>query len=79
MPDCSYFLEGFLFLLVQPTDIAVLYIYSDEMKVMARICSLLFTGLCTNACCPYRHVNVNSKASVCEGFLRGYCRDGDEV
>ncbi|KAF8404047.1 hypothetical protein HHK36_008924 [Tetracentron sinense] len=24
------------------------------------------------------HVNVNPDASVCEGFLRGYCADGDE-
>jgi hypothetical protein len=36
-------------------------------------------GLCTNLTCPYRHVNVNPKALVCEGFLRGYCADGDEV
>ena len=36
-------------------------------------------GLCTNKNCPYRHVNVNPKASTCEGFLRGYCADGNEV
>lgn len=42
------------------------------------ICYFL-AGLCTNRNCPYRHVNVNPKASTCEGFLRGYCADGDEV
>lgn len=36
-------------------------------------------GLCTNTACPYRHVKVNSKAPVCEDFLKGYCADGDEV
>ncbi|KAJ9564905.1 hypothetical protein OSB04_000871 [Centaurea solstitialis] len=35
-------------------------------------------GLCSNEHCPYRHVNVNSAASICEGFLKGYCADGDE-
>ncbi|XP_028757623.1 zinc finger CCCH domain-containing protein 7-like [Neltuma alba] len=41
-------------------------------------CSYFLQGLCTNRNCPYRHVNVNPKASVCEGFLRGYCADGNE-
>lgn len=36
-------------------------------------------GLCTNRNCPYRHVNVNPKASICEEFLRGYCANGNEV
>ena len=36
-------------------------------------------GLCSNSNCPYRHVNVNPNASICEGFLRGYCADGNEV
>lgn len=40
---------------------------------------MAFAGLCTNVNCPYRHVNVNPKAVVCEGFLKGYCADGDEV
>ena len=35
-------------------------------------------GLCSNRNCPYRHVNVNPKASICEGFLKGYCADGNE-
>lgn len=39
----------------------------------------LVPGLCINENCPYRHVNVNKDASVCEGFLRGYCSDGDKV
>jgi hypothetical protein len=38
-----------------------------------------YAGLCTNEKCPYRHVNVNPKAPVCEGFLQGYCADGDMV
>lgn len=39
----------------------------------------VLAGLCTNENCPYRHVNVNPKASACEEFLRGYCADGNEV
>ncbi|KAL2894016.1 Zinc finger CCCH domain-containing protein 7 [Bienertia sinuspersici] len=35
-------------------------------------------GLCSNEKCPYRHVNVNPKASICESFLRGYCAEGNE-
>ncbi|KAL2894017.1 Zinc finger CCCH domain-containing protein 7 [Bienertia sinuspersici] len=34
--------------------------------------------LCSNEKCPYRHVNVNPKASICESFLRGYCAEGNE-
>ncbi|XP_043720738.1 LOW QUALITY PROTEIN: zinc finger CCCH domain-containing protein 7-like [Telopea speciosissima] len=41
-------------------------------------CSYFLQGLCTNENCPYRHVNVNPGAPVCEGFLRGYCADGDK-
>lgn len=41
-------------------------------------CSYFLQGLCSNRNCPYRHVNVNPKASVCEGFLKGYCADGNE-
>lgn len=41
--------------------------------------SVGFAGLCTNESCPYRHVNVNPKAPICEGFLQGYCADGDTV
>ncbi|XP_011629129.1 uncharacterized protein LOC18424673 isoform X1 [Amborella trichopoda] len=42
-------------------------------------CLYFFESMCTNEKCPYRHVNVNPKASVCDGFLKGYCADGDEV
>ena len=35
--------------------------------------------MCTNEECPYRHVFVNPKAPICEGFLKGFCLDGDEV
>nr|GMD91071.1 zinc finger CCCH domain-containing protein 7 [Ipomoea batatas] len=41
-------------------------------------CSYFLQGLCSNENCPYRHVNVNPNSSVCEGFLRGYCSDGNE-
>ncbi|XP_052201142.1 uncharacterized protein LOC127807384 isoform X2 [Diospyros lotus] len=41
-------------------------------------CSYFLQGLCTNESCPYRHVNVNPNASICEGFLKGYCADGNE-
>nr|GMD89970.1 Zinc finger CCCH domain-containing protein 7 [Ipomoea batatas] len=41
-------------------------------------CSYFLQGLCSNESCPYRHVNVNPNSSVCEGFLRGYCSDGNE-
>lgn len=46
-----------------------------------KIClmTIICAGLCTNTSCSYRHVNVNPNASVCEGFLKGYCVDGDEV
>jgi hypothetical protein len=43
------------------------------------VCLESLAGLCTNTACPYRHVKVNSKAPVCEDFLKGYCADGDEV
>ena len=36
-------------------------------------------GMCVVEECPYRHVNVNPKAAVCQGFLRGYCAQGDKV
>lgn len=36
-------------------------------------------GLCTNESCPYRHVNVNKEAPICEAFRQGYCADGDKV
>lgn len=42
-------------------------------------CVFFWAGICSNENCPYRHVNVNSNASICEGFLRGYCADGNEV
>jgi hypothetical protein len=38
-----------------------------------------YAGLCTNGSCPYRHVNVNKEAPICEAFLQGYCTDGDKV
>ncbi|XP_021760899.1 uncharacterized protein LOC110725738 isoform X2 [Chenopodium quinoa] len=41
-------------------------------------CSFFLQGLCSNEKCPYRHVNVNPKASICESFLRGYCAEGNE-
>uniref|UniRef100_A0A5B7B3P1 C3H1-type domain-containing protein n=2 Tax=Davidia involucrata TaxID=16924 RepID=A0A5B7B3P1_DAVIN len=41
-------------------------------------CSYFLQGLCSNESCPYRHVNVSPNASICEGFLRGYCADGNE-
>ncbi|ONK81966.1 uncharacterized protein A4U43_C01F34740 [Asparagus officinalis] len=40
--------------------------------------SYFLQGLCTNISCSYQHVYVNPKASVCDGFLRGYCADDDE-
>lgn len=42
------------------------------------LCFLL-SGSCSNHSCPYRHVNVNANASICDGFLKGYCDDGNEV
>jgi hypothetical protein len=41
-------------------------------------CSYFLQGYCTHENCPYRHVNVNPKASVCDGFLKGYCAEGDK-
>ncbi|XP_058743400.1 zinc finger CCCH domain-containing protein 7-like [Vicia villosa] len=42
-------------------------------------CSYFLQGLCSNKSCSYRHVNVNSNASICEGFLKGYCADRNEL
>ncbi|XP_045815913.1 zinc finger CCCH domain-containing protein 7-like [Trifolium pratense] len=41
-------------------------------------CSYFLQGLYSNESCPYRHVSVNPKASICKGFLKGYCADGNE-
>ncbi|XP_013585492.1 PREDICTED: uncharacterized protein At1g21580 isoform X1 [Brassica oleracea var. oleracea] len=41
-------------------------------------CSYFLQGLCNNEACPYRHVHVNPSAAICDGFLKGYCSDGDE-
>jgi hypothetical protein len=41
-------------------------------------CSYFLQGICSNEQCAYRHVHVNPNASVCEGFLKGYCSDGNE-
>lgn len=60
----------------------VLFIAFVRLNVeMQKFQLLLFlvTGLCSNENCPYRHVNVNANASICEGFLKGYCADGNEV
>ncbi|KAH9309146.1 hypothetical protein KI387_037057 [Taxus chinensis] len=35
-------------------------------------------GVCTHESCPYRHVNVNPKAPICDGFLKGFCADNDK-
>lgn len=39
----------------------------------------LLAGLCNNRYCSYRHVHVDPNAPICEGFLKGYCADGNEV
>lgn len=48
-----------------------------------RVCTILIppinAGLCNSDACPYRHVHVNPSAAICDGFLKGYCSDGDEV
>ncbi|PPR86659.1 hypothetical protein GOBAR_AA34026 [Gossypium barbadense] len=49
--------------------------FLQDMQILTK----LLAGLCTNENCPYRHVHVNPNASTCEGFLRGYCADGNEV
>ncbi|CAN7021772.1 unnamed protein product [Brassica rapa subsp. trilocularis] len=41
-------------------------------------CSYFLQGLCNNEACPYRHVHVNPSAAICDGFLKGYCSDGNE-
>lgn len=69
MPDCSYFLQG------EPYYFVLLL----NMITKCKILTDFVAGLCNNESCPYRHVNVNPNASVCEGFLRGYCADGNEV
>ncbi|KAF9598807.1 hypothetical protein IFM89_031475 [Coptis chinensis] len=49
------------------------WIYGKVIPERMSDCSYFLQGLCTNKSCPYRHVNVNPNAPVCEGFLRGYC------
>ncbi|KAJ6931848.1 hypothetical protein NC652_015128 [Populus alba x Populus x berolinensis] len=57
-----------------------LMIGKDESFRKGCLIALTFwQGLCTNEVCPYRHVRVNPNASICEGFLRGYCADANEV
>ncbi|CAN8312832.1 unnamed protein product [Cochlearia groenlandica] len=41
-------------------------------------CSYFLQGLCNNETCSYRHVHVNPSAAICDGFLKGYCSDGDK-
>jgi hypothetical protein len=81
MPDCSYFLEGNqLCFLSCKTSMLVSCFHRQFDHFLNLECLILsLAGLCTNESCPYRHVNVNPKAAVCEGFLRGYCVDGDLV
>ncbi|KAJ6931849.1 hypothetical protein NC652_015128 [Populus alba x Populus x berolinensis] len=73
MPDCSYFLARCSSL---PPSIMLLY---RSIGDNCRNVRNFLAGLCTNEVCPYRHVRVNPNASICEGFLRGYCADANEV
>lgn len=43
------------------------------------VCSYFLLSHCTRDNCPYRHVNVNKDAAICEDFLKGYCAEGDQV
>ncbi|CAN6896517.1 unnamed protein product [Brassica oleracea] len=54
---------------------------THKVVIPARMpdCSYFLQGLCNNDACPYRHVHVNPSAAICDGFLKGYCSDGDEV
>lgn len=69
MPDCSYFSQGVL--VCSPVCLFNIPNSKNSNKFAV--------GLCTNKNCPYRHVHVNPNASTCEGFLKGYCADGNEV
>jgi len=40
------------------------------------VCSFFLQGRCSSDSCPYRHVKVNSDATICKDFLRGYCPKG---
>ncbi|CAF2109866.1 unnamed protein product [Brassica napus] len=53
---------------------------THKVVIPARMpdCSYFLQGLCNNDACPYRHVHVNPSAAICDGFLKGYCSDGDE-
>ncbi|CAI0609725.1 unnamed protein product [Linum tenue] len=72
MPDCSYFLQGAALCFC-----SALHTIVDEKECHSSK-PISLAGLCTNKSCPYRHVNVNRSASTCEGFLKGYCADGNE-
>jgi hypothetical protein len=79
MPDCSYFLEGNQLCFLSCKTSILVYCFHRQFDCFLNLECLILSlaGLCTNESCPYRHVNVNPKAAVCEGFLRGYCADGD--
>nr|VDD06981.1 unnamed protein product [Brassica rapa] len=53
---------------------------THKVVIPARMpdCSYFLQGLCNSDACPYRHVHVNPSAAICDGFLKGYCSDGDE-
>lgn len=42
------------------------------------VCSFFLKGLCLNESCPFPHVRVNPRASLCPAFLRGSCPAGSE-
>ena len=45
-------------------------------KVIFRLTFVGRQGLCSNADCPYLHVNLDPAAPVCDAFMRGYCSAG---
>lgn len=64
---CSKFLQGKCSL---GADCLLSHqVSEDKMPV----CYHFLTSICTNDNCPYLHVKVSEKASVCKAFLKGYC------
>lgn len=42
-------------------------------------CKFFLEGMCSREDCPYLHVKVNPKAEICQDFLKGYCKQAQEV
>ncbi|KAL9275196.1 Zinc finger CCCH domain-containing protein [Drosera capensis] len=71
---CTKYLNGICF----DMDCTLTHQVDERHIILIYILGSCFPGMCSNRSCPYRHINVNPKAGICENFLKGYCADGNE-